>query len=161
MSMSLIVSYSRTGHTSSIAKQIAAGLEADVEPLQDLHQQSQLAGGLAALFRRGTPVKPLSHEAGRYDLVILGSPVWAGNLTPAMRTCISAHANEFARVAFFCTEGGFGGRHVFRQMEALCGKAPLATLEITEEDLKTGGHAEKTRAFVDTLTRKTGAAVAE
>ena len=64
-----------------------------------------------------------------------------------MRSYIAAHANEFRDVAFFCTEGGSGGQRAFGQMKRLCGKTPLATLEITEAELSSGASDAKLKTL--------------
>ncbi|MBD8892679.1 flavodoxin family protein [Roseibium litorale] len=151
MAKCLIVFYSRTGHTYGVARAIATGLEGDLEQLVERRWRGYLAAGLGAVLRHKVQLKPVISDPETYDLVILGTPVWVGCLPPAMRSYIAANADKFHEIAFFCTEGGWGARNMFRQMERQCGKSPLATLEITETDLKSGGHVSKTSAFVNTV----------
>ena len=61
---------------------------------------------------------------------------------------MTAQKDAFGQIAFFCTEGGSGGARLFRQLQTLCGKAPVATLEITEGELKSGDYATKVHEFV-------------
>jgi flavodoxin len=151
MSRILTVFYSRTGHTHSIAEVISGTLGADLEELEERRRRNYLIAGLGALFKRETQLKPVRNTPENYDLVIVGTPVWASSLPPAVRTYIHEHAEGFERIAFFCTEGNIGGQDVFKQMEDLCGKSPVATLEITEDDIKSGKHKEKTASFVEAL----------
>jgi flavodoxin len=151
MSRVLTVFYSRTGHTHTVAETVAQGLGAELEELQERRKQNLLIAGLSALFKRETELKPVAKDPAGYDLVVVGTPVWGANLPPAVRSFLHGNGSRIAKAAFFCTEGGSGGGNVFRQMGELCGKAPLATLELTEPDLKSGAHESKIAAFVETL----------
>jgi len=151
MSKFLIVYYSRTGHTQKVARAVARKFDGDLEQLHEFEHQGLWFGAFAALLKQKTRLKRTLYGPQDYDLVILGTPVWAGSLPPAMRSYISEQSSNFLKAAFFCTEGGSGGRRVFRQMEKLCGKSPLATLEITETELKSGADSGKIEKFADTI----------
>ena len=152
----LTVFYSRTGHTASVAESISDGLTTDKEQLKERRTSTYMNAGFGALFGRVSDLEETVNSPGDYELVILGTPVWSWSLSSPMRAYIAAHASEFRDVAFFCTEGGSGGRRAFGQMKRLCGKSPLATLEITEAELKSGAADAKIESFVDTLRQKTG-----
>ncbi|GAB4522438.1 MAG: hypothetical protein Tsb0019_24220 [Roseibium sp.] len=151
MSRVLTVYYSRTGHTHTVAEMVARGLSADLEELEERQKRNLLRAGLSALFKRETELKPPANDPAAYDLVVIGTPVWGANLPPAVRRYLHDNGKGIRKAAFFCTEGGSGGGNVFRQMEDLCGKPPVATLVITEPDLKSGAHESKTRGFVEAL----------
>ena len=68
-----------------------------------------------------------------------------------MRASINQHLHGFNQVAFFCTEGGTGGERTFRHMSDLVGKQPVATLEVTEADLKTGAAMDKQKTFIGAI----------
>ncbi|MGI9476956.1 MAG: flavodoxin family protein [Hyphomicrobiaceae bacterium] len=159
----LVVYYSLTGNTKRTAELVAAECQADLERIVDLKDRSGawalFQTGGEALFKRSAPIRPTDMEPGQYDLVILGTPVWAWTMSSPMRTYIEQHAANFKHVAFFCTEGGTGGQRTFRHMTELAGKQPIATLEITESDLKTDRDREKTTAFVNAVARFSDAAL--
>jgi hypothetical protein len=54
-------------------------------------------------------------------------------------------------VGFFCTMGGSGSERVFATMADLVGKAPQATLALTEKEVA-GDHRGKLAAFVARLS---------
>ena len=70
-----------------------------------------------------------------------------------MRTYISAQSAKFGDVGFFCTEGGAGGDGVFKQMAELSGKRPVATLIVTEAELKSSDYGDKLQQFARVLAR--------
>jgi flavodoxin len=136
----LVVYYSKTGHTERVAKDIASGLGADTEKLIDKKDRSgflgYIMGGRDAAKKRTTEIeKPLKNPKD-YDVVIIGTPVWAWNMTPAVRTYLSAYKNDFKNVAFFTTAGGTKPEKIVRSMEDLAGKKGLGYVGFVQKELK-------------------------
>jgi len=95
-----------------------------------------------------TEIGPLTQSPGEADIVIVGGPVWAFTIAPAVRTFLTRYAGELNRVAFFCTQGGSGGSRALREMATVSGKQPLATLIVNERDVKSGSVSPRIAAFV-------------
>ena len=55
------------------------------------------------------------------------------------------------RVAFFCTEGGSGERRAWAELQRICGKPPVATIAVKEDDLERPRHAQPLQRFVKRL----------
>ena len=165
MTKALVVYYSSTNHTHKVAERIAQGLGVTKERILDARSRQGFLGymrsGREAMMQRSGQIRPIMEDPGKYDLVILGSPVWSWSLSPPVRSYVIAHKENLGNVAFFCTEGGSGGQRLFRQLETLCGKAPVATLEITEGELKSGDYADKTDEFIRQLSEFTVSAFPE
>nr|WP_297346999.1 hypothetical protein [uncultured Glaciecola sp.] len=85
----------------------------------------------------------------QYDLVILDAPVWMMRLASPMRALINQEKYRLKRIAFFCTESTSGGPSVFRSMEELCEKTPIATLEITQADITHFDDSKKLSDFLN------------
>ena len=158
----LVIYYSWTGNTRKIADGIAKALapraEVDVEELKERVTRKMgffgfLAAGRDASLKRKTAIMPVKAPLASYDVVIVGTPVWAWGVSSPVRTFLNANAKDAAKVAFFLTTGGQGIEKTFRKMQALCGKAPLATLGFTEKELKgdAGAVAAKVKAFAEKL----------
>ena len=137
----LVVFYSRSGNTRALAQGIASVLGAETEEISDgIHR-----GGILGYLRSGTEaslsrcprIARAVHDPASFDLVVIGTPVWRLSLSSPVRTYLTEHAAALPRVAFFCTMGGFGSKRVFRQMTALAGRSPVATLVRTERQLAT------------------------
>ena len=120
-----------------------------------------MRSGREAMLQRPGRIQPVKEDPSQYDLTILGSPVWSWSLSPPMRSYALAQQHKFKRVAFFCTEGGSGGGRLFGQLQTLCGKPPVATLEITEGELKSGEYAGKVREFIRQISGVIASAVPE
>ena len=151
----LVVFYSRTGSTKKVGEAIAQTLNCDSEELIDTKKR----GGPMGFVRSGrdarekalTTLADTKHDPASYDLVILGTPIWGGTLSSAIRTYITNNKSTFKRVAFFCTQGGTKNQQLFEEMQALCEKPPVNILALQEKEVKKGAFQEKIRQFVDGL----------
>jgi flavodoxin len=154
----LVIYFSHTGHTQKIAEEIAANFESDMEQIKEVGERigasGYLAAGRDAMLKRPGSIQPTHKDPAQYDLVFLGTPIWAWSVSPPMRAFITANRSKINQVAFFCTEGGSGGERAFRQMAELMGKQPVATLEVTEPDLKSGLDKEKLSTFYHNVTHR-------
>lgn len=107
---SLIVYYTRSGNTRFVAETIAAEIGADVDEVIDLKKRSGIRGWLSGGFdaRRGreTEIAPIKKVPAEYDLLIFGSPIWAGRPTPAITTYLKKNDVSGKKVAIFFSQGG-------------------------------------------------------
>jgi flavodoxin len=150
----LVVFYSRTGTTKQVAEELAQSLNCDSEELIDKKKRSGplgfVAAGRDATQKKLTKLAEIKRDPSLYDMVILGTPIWAGTLSSATRTYIVNNKSKFARVAFFCTNGS-GGQQLFAEMEALCERRPVSTLALPQTEVKKGVYQDKLRQFVERL----------
>lgn len=158
----LVVFYSRTGTTRRVAETLARALAADLEEIREkrdrLGVRGYLRSGFDAGLQRWVPIEPLGRDPGRYDLVVVGTPVWNMSLSAPVRTFLANNARRPPELAFFLTEGGTGDRRVFRQMEEVAGKRPVATLVAKQRHVESGRAEPEIDAFVARLRGKvTGA----
>jgi flavodoxin len=150
----LLVYYSRTGTTRKVAEQIAAAVDAEIEEIVDMTSRKgplgYLAAGRDASLKKITSIRAIEKKPSKYDMIIIGSPVWAWTLTPAIRSFV--HQNKpflkGKRFAFFCTMGGSGDRQLFEQLEQLLEEKPLATLSLLTKEVVKDEHHEKIKEFV-------------
>jgi flavodoxin len=151
----LIVFYSRTGITKKTAEAIAAAIPCEAEEIIDKTDRSGikgwLLGGKHAWKSTLTEIGPMKSSISSYDLVIIGTPVWAFTMTPAVRTFIEQNKDKIRKVAFLTTEGGSGHEKTFKAMAEALGKQPVATLNLLEKEVKAGKDGEKTRQFVQAV----------
>lgn len=152
---SLVVFYSRTGHTKKIGEIISNEANWEYEEILDTKKRAGfirfIKCGMDATRKKTTIIKEIDKDPELYDLIILGTPVWNKRMPPATRTYINENKNKIKKVAFFCTEGGKGGPQVFESMATLCDKIPTATLEITRKEIKKNLHADKIKQFIQKI----------
>lgn len=152
----LIIYFSRSGYTRRIAGELARRTGADCEAIREYRSRRGLLGYWRSA-REGLRSLPVDIQQGEFDprdyrLVVLGSPVWAGQMCSPMRAYIDRHRSEFTRVAVFCTQGGSGAPKVLRKMAALCNQQPVATTFFNDSEIDRGQYGDKLDAFAAALT---------
>ena len=91
----LIVYYSRTGSTRTVASALARGTGGTMRELTDASPRSSLvAAALAALFRRSARLVDPDYDVAAYETVVVMTPIWAGNPTPAFNAFMRAVSLE-------------------------------------------------------------------
>jgi flavodoxin len=135
----LLVYYSRSDHTRRLAEKIAGQCDADIEEIVDSVRRRGLLGYLRSLFEAllhiPASIEPNRQSPRNYDTVIVGSPVWAGQVCSPVRSYLRRNRGRFRRIAFFCSHKGSGYRRVLQQMGTLSGRSAVATLALAEADL--------------------------
>jgi flavodoxin len=148
----LVVYYSRTGTTKKVGQEIAKQLKADEEEIFDVKNRGGLLGwlrsGKEAQKKQLPEIKPAKKNPSNYDLVVIGTPVWAWTLSSPVRTYLSS--NKFKKVAYFCTCGGDPGK-AFEEIDNTAGKKAIATLVISEKEIKDNSYPKKVKEFVAKL----------
>jgi flavodoxin len=152
----LVVYFSRTGHTRQIAQAIAGQLSADIECIPDVGTRSGIWGYIRslreAMQQRVINIGARSKNPSDYDLIILGTPVWAHNMCSPLRSYIKAHKERFREVAVLCTQGGSGAGKVVGDISKLCGRTPVGTLILNEREIKKGQFTAKLEGFIKSVT---------
>lgn len=158
----LVVFYSRSGTTREAAERIARRLGADTEEIFDPTDRRGLRGWIRSILdaRRGRkpPIAPARKDPSRYDVVVVGTPVWDAHVSAPVRAYLSTHAGSLRKVAFFLTEGGRGEARVFREMRELAGQPAAATLVLLQRDVERGSDAPAIDSFVSMLRVETSPA---
>ena len=148
----LIVCYTRTGGTRMAAQALAAPLGADMEELKETADRSgpkgYLLAGRDAMQKRPAVLLSTARQPADYDLVIVGTPVWAFTMCPAIRTWLQREAAQIRRAAFFCTQGGRGAERTMREMELPAGRPPVARLALRDKDVRAQSCAAALATFV-------------
>ncbi len=152
----LIVYYSRSGLTRSVALALAHALNAVTEEITEPRSRSGFFGYLRsareAMRKQPATITP-TRDPSPYDLVLVGTPVWVGSLSSPVRAYLTANRDRLKDVAFFCTMGGRGDAVTFAQMQQLIGKAPVGQLTVTDREITSGGHRYEWVGYVPGLEK--------
>jgi flavodoxin len=152
----LVIYYSLSGNTQKIAEAIATACNADIENIRDRKTRTGMFGMLTTvfqtLFSRSSRIHTVNADAGLYDLLILGSPVWIDRLAAPMRSYIQREKDRFNHVAFFCTQDSSGATNVFNSMATLSAKQPVATMEVTDKEIESASYEKKMQTFIQLLS---------
>ncbi len=148
----LVVFYSRSGTTRRAAEALATELKCDAEEINEVNSRAGFFGIVRSLIeaarQRPAQIAPAKHSPSSYDLIIIGTPVWAWSVSSPVRAYIIANEKSLPQVAFFCTLGNRGSESTFAQMQKLAGRAPVATAMFKIRDVGAGRLSPRLAEFV-------------
>lgn len=151
----LVVYYSRTGCTKKIAQALAGKLGADIEEIREVKGRNgamgYLTAGKDAAFKKPSDIKPTSKDPTKYDLVLIGTPVWSFTVASPLRMYLSQHNWEGRQVGYFVTQTASGDDRTFNELEDLTGRRPVAVMTILEKDVAADQFAASIDSFVKQL----------
>lgn len=136
-----IVFYSMNGNTEQVARKLAKDLPADlieIKPEQsypDKGFKKFLWGGKSAVMAETPKLKQYVFNADEYDRVIFGFPVWAGNVTPLIRSFVMENREHLKNkhISAFACQSGSGGEKAFRKLlECLKADRFVATMVLND-----------------------------
>ena len=155
----IIVYHSFSGVTRGIAERVRTACGGDLVEVSPLEPYSKpTAYTLGTLRARGgkpDAVQPAAIDVAAYDLVVLGTPVWAWRPTPVMNGALAALAGAAGKKAVtFATCGSAPGDTLQQLRGALVAKGAevVGEFSFTVRDLK------DPRAVEPLLARVTAAA---
>ena len=121
----LVVYFSYTGHTESIAKRIKEKLNCDILEIKTVipysddydtvvndEQNSEASNHLPE-------IQKIDIDLTKYDEIILGTPVWWYRPVPAIRTFLTQNDLSNKTIKPFATNAGWLGR-TFSEINKLC-----------------------------------------
>lgn len=156
----LVVFYSLTGITKSVALKLGDFLHAEMEPIEC---ESPYGGGLGylraafhSLVGRDIAILPPKLRPSDYDLVVVGGPIWAGRIAPPLRAYLQQYHGQFKNVAHFVTHGGSSPARAFKQMEMIGGQRPIAIVAIREKHIVQEQYELAVRQFAEKLQKALG-----
>lgn len=133
----LVVYYSLEGNTGYVAQEIAKNLEADLLELKPEKNYSTgamkyFSGIKDILTKKKIKLEPYEFRKEQYEAIIIGTPVWAGTVTPPVRTFLEAYDLSDKKVGFFACCGGGETKRCFLDMGKCCNVKEPLTLKLVE-----------------------------
>lgn len=151
----LIVYYSRTGVTKKVAEILQQKLNCDSEEIISVKDRKGPIGymisGREAMQGTLAEIKPIISNPADYELVIVGTPVWAFTMSSPTRTFLTEQKDKLKKVAFLVTMGGSGQEKTYKKMAEIIGQQPIATLDLKTEEVVKGKAEERINEFVRKL----------
>lgn len=128
-----VIFYSLSGNTAYIAEILKDRLDADLIRIRpkkeypDKGLKKFYLGGKDAVRSEEPELEPCGFDPDRYDLIILGTPVWAGTFAPPLRTFLNRERNSLQKkkIAAYCCCSGSGGEKALTRMERFLESDPF------------------------------------
>lgn len=127
----LVLYYSQTSNTKTVAQEIATRLHADIEEIAlvepyDTAFQATIERCKADREKGILPeIKPLKSNVADYDVVFIGYPIWFGTYAPPIASLLNQIDLSGKRVVPFCT---FGSGGLESSVKDLAAKLPDAEI---------------------------------
>lgn len=138
----LIVFFSLTGNAEFIAETVAAKFRPGIKTeLMDLNPEKRckkigfssiLRGGAEVVFKCKPRINLSDADPGKYDLIIIGTPVWAGTFTPALRSFFSKVKLQGKKIALFICHAGGPGKTIANMESQLKGNLVIARADFKD-----------------------------
>ena len=134
----LIIYYSYEGNADMIANLIKNRTNGDLlrlKPKKDVKQtriSKYLWGGKQVVMNEKPELEAINRSPNDYDLIFIGTPVWAFSFAPAINTFISENKIENKKIALFCTSGGGKGRTFQKLKEKIPNNNFIGEIEFIE-----------------------------
>lgn len=151
----LVVYYSRSGTTRIVAEALAELLEGDIEEITEKKGREGWRGYLRSLLdgieKRPSLTARWKLDPTTYDLVVIGTPVWAWSLSSPVHAYLQSYKGRIRASGFFCTHEATGSDSVFAQMKQLLRKSPRAVCAITSSEVAENAFKPQLEAFAAAL----------
>ncbi len=111
-----IVYFSLDGNTKLVVYTIARALNADVtelKPVKPYYSEGtkKYIWGVKSVIFKEKPILQEYNKSNDYDLIIIGTPVWAGTFAPPIRTYLTENDLSGKNIGFFaCYMRKFDGK---------------------------------------------------
>lgn len=138
----LVVYYSFEGNTKLIAEAIAEELGADLLQLRLKKEMKSkgfmkyLWGGSQVMMKKEPELLPLDKNPENYELIFIGTPVWAWSFAPPLKTFFKTVSLKNKKVALFSCNGGQNGKTFEKMKIELAGNDIIGEMEFFEPLLK-------------------------
>lgn len=146
MSEKLLVYFSLSGSTAKVASLIKDETDCDllfVKPAKfKIHKAflKYFIGGFQAIFKKTPKLKKYDLDLNNYSKIILGTPIWASHMSPAIRSFIEHESIENKKIHLFsCSYDKAAADKALTEMTAILekkGNKVLSLYEFKEPILK-------------------------
>ena len=144
----LVVFYSLSGKTKLVSQIIARTLSAELVEIQEMKPRrmgftTYLTGGFASVANRGSKIDSINVDLKQYDIIFIGSPIWASRPAPAINSFVYKNSFEGQNVIPFFTMGGDNSDKALgnitlkieRSRGKVLGSFAIKTYGVTDEEI--------------------------
>ncbi|MFA4833796.1 MAG: NAD(P)H-dependent oxidoreductase [Patescibacteria group bacterium] len=127
MANKIIIYYSLEGSTRLMAETMAETIDADIlelKPLKEINPNGFLKyfwGGRQVVFKEKPKLEIFDKNPLDYDIVIIGTPVWAFTYAPPLRSFFKRVKLRDKKIGIFCCHEGNPGKTLENLIKELAG----------------------------------------
>jgi len=156
----LVVYYSYEGSTRLIAQTIADVIDADTiecKPIKDISSKGFMKymwGGKQVIFKQHPHLETFEKNPDDYDIVIIGTPVWAFDYAPAIRSFLSQVTLKNKKIGIFCCHEGAKGKTLDNLKERLSNNTLIGEIDFLNVEKNKEENILKAKNWAMTLRDK-------
>jgi len=134
----LVAYYSYEGNTKLMAEVMADAIGADLlrlKPKKEIQMKGfskYLWGGSQIVMNRRPELEPLEVDPTEYDLIIIGTPVWAWTFAPPVGSLFKIVDFDNKSMGLFTCHGGQNGKTLIHMKKALQGNKIIGEIDFFE-----------------------------
>ena len=123
----LVVYYSRAGKVKMAAAALAKELNADICEIIDKDKRKGVFGfirsGKGGRKKELADIEPLKSDLNEYELIVLCSQIWAGDISCPTRAFLTTYKNDIKDISYLILHmANKEYQEVFDEMDVLVGK---------------------------------------
>lgn len=146
MSKNIFIYYSRSGSIDKVGSFLKSEYSFNTERVIDLKSRKGLFGfifgGREALNKKETKIQSIKEDPNSFDFVLIGTPVWASHIPPAIRTYLNSYKDKIGEYGILTSQGGSGAEKVVMEIEKLMGRKSKIQISLIDKDIKEGTFKE-------------------
>jgi flavodoxin len=155
-----VVFYSYDGNCAFAAQRINTFTKADLVQISVKNEKKRsgflkyFLGGMQATLGKKPALMPYDFTPDSYDLIILGTPVWAGSPSPAINSFLSKTKISGKKIALFICHAGGAGKTLNILKKALSGNEIIAETELINPSRDTGKASQQIEEWLKTFIKQ-------
>lgn len=152
----LIIYYSRTGLTKKLANSIKEKLlDCDIEEIKTKTSRmgmiQYLLCGKEAVQEKITDIENTIYDPKNYDNIIIGSPIWAANISSPIRTYIENNKSDLKNVSAFFTQGSSGAEKAILKLQKMLSQNISTSLILTSKEVAKSQYQNQLNEFISKI----------
>lgn len=157
----IVIFYSFEGNTKIIAENIAQKIGADlleIKPRKEIKSRGFMKffwGGKAAMMKTKPELLPFNKDLTKYDVVFIGTPVWAWTYAPPLNTFFSTSLLSNKKIGLFCCHGGGKGKIFNKMKQALENNDIIGEIDFRDPlKIETKKNIQKAKDWAEIIIKK-------
>ena len=156
----IVIYYSLEGNTKLMAESIAKTTGAELLELKPKKEMKSkgfmkyLRGGKAVMTKARPELLPVDKDIEVYDVLFIGTPVWAWTYAPPLNTFFSEYPLSNKKIGLFCCHGGGKGKIFDRMKKALKDNQILGEVDFREpKKIETEKNIQKSKDWAENIIK--------